>query len=422
MKTKAIGAFCTDIKDSARRIDEYGKLAFLHHSTYLGRAAEAFEKRALEKDERGDAVKSKIPKPIFWIPGDALWGLVLQEKNKSNHQTMVEAFARMLNTCAFGLSAATGEAETAGIELMEVRAAMLGGKVLGKKLESVRSTLYNGDSLNGCGRLQQEAGSNSIIFGVIFPTEEQEKDPLINLDVGVPAITFGELDEYHADTKLAHNDLRKCEPGCRLAIEVVEAPKGQRYIRFFSWPREIKGLKKVRIMATEVKMEIDYHKRGIRLREKMVGPWMRSSVTVNKSTREITLSQLVKLAEYCNLTLPREYQEDFVKILLPQTQGEDFSLYFRGKRGRPRPGKWQDELHYDEHKNCMIIDFKQISSCILPLYRVSDRNTVLLLQKKTVKKKKSLILREITDDRWKKYDDLGTFEDAWGICIKLSLD
>lgn len=417
-KLKAIGSFCTDIEKSVDRIDTYGNKAFEHHAAYIEKVAEAYGEQLKMQKSTQLSLKTQFRKSNFWIPGDALWGLVLKDFGKSDHDSIVISFTRILNACALGLSEAYNKALKLGIEQLKIRAAMIAGQVFGKELEDLGTVVHSGMSLNACGRLQQKAGSDYVILGFILPESDREQSPLVNLNLGIPVIEFYELEDHQDDIKKEYEELRTCKPACKLIVDVVKSDEGNRYVRFFSWPEEIRGIKKCWVIASKVKIEFvgDPNSRGVRLSENRIkgSKWYRVQSRVKNRSGNITLEELIDLLPQCPFELHANYKGDRAQVQIPHSPNQDFHFYFKGQRGVPRAGLKGKRTHH--------VDFQQDRFCYLPLENVTNRDTSLLIKSNITDDKKSLIFTEVSNNLRIGYDDLSDFVDSSGVCFEFIFD
>ena len=412
--SRAIGAFCTDIKNSVERIDRYGQEAFDHHAAYIETVAETYGKQMKIQKIISPGINTLIKNSNFWIPGDALWGVVFNEPGKSALDSMIASFARIMNACAYGLITAQNYASENNIDPLQIRAAMIAGQVLEKRLKELDSPLFNGNSLNACGRLQGDASANSIILGFSQPIEELDSGALVELNIGSPEVKVSDLHDCIAELIRNYPELRECRPGCKITLEVLNSATKENYIRFRSGPNHIRGLKGCNVVTTEVKLELDQNQRGIRLIEKNSGYWARATVQLENKPEKISLETLIKKVPQCEFTLPTVFASDHVIIHIPQSSGQNFKIFYDQNSRSPRAG-----INRRPDKQ---IDFSTDDFCCIPIYKASDKGNVLLIKGSVSENRNSLVLHEITIDIDRKYPDLSRFIDSAGSCAEFVLN
>ncbi|MFC2146686.1 hypothetical protein ACFLRT_04925, partial [Acidobacteriota bacterium] len=210
----AIGAFCTDIVESVIRIDKYDKRALEHHADYIENVAKMYVTQlTTDKDpEPSSNLQALFMKSRFWIPGDALWGLVYRDPDETAQTSIVNSFAKIINSCAYGLIKVYEKANALKIDHLKIRAALIGGQVLGREISGTNAVIYNGASLNACGRLQSETDSDSIVLGFAVPKDEPEPFNLVNLNVGIPEIELSALGKFILEPTIKFPELQFIQP------------------------------------------------------------------------------------------------------------------------------------------------------------------------------------------------------------------
>jgi len=416
LELKPIGAFCTDIRNSVKRIERHGDRALKHHSTYIEKVIEAYYRQLKIHKVTNSSIKTLVRNSNFWIPGDAFWGVVFEKPGKIARESLINAFTRVVIACAFGQVEAQKNALELDIEPLEIRGAMIAGQVLEKDLENIDSKLYNGSSLNVCGRIQNMADPNHIILGFVFPGNSSTTTILgkpINLNIGAPEMPFNELSECVKNLTRGIREFDLCKPGCELIFNAVRSAEGKKFLHFASFPGELRGLEDSSIIISTVKLSIDENQVGIRLTDGDAGSWCRSTVPLKNHPGQIKLEELVKWAPECRFTLPEEYKGEKVVIQVPKSSEKDFILKYSGTAPRPRAGIKRDKLHE--------VDFAIYRFCCIPLFN-ADINKFLLIRSNVNEKNKSLILHQISTEIEKTYNDLANFIDTAGECAEFVFD
>jgi hypothetical protein len=264
--------------------------------------------------------------------------------------------------------------------------------------------------------LQSETDSDSIVLGFAVPKDEPEPFNLVNLNVGIPEIELSALGKFILEPTIKFPELQFIQPGCKITLEVVIANDGKRFIRFYSMPKELRGLKKYRLLTTKVKLEVcNNHWQGLRLEENSEGNWNRSQVTINENLDRITLMDLLdKLEENC-FYLPEIYKNDNIIIQVPQDDNQNFTFNFKGNHFRPRAGKSRSKKDK--------VDFQTDPFCYFPIYKIDNyKDTILLIKSNTKNSRKSLIVQEVSTKALRKYDDLSNYADGSGTCAEFIFD
>lgn len=414
--TSYIGAFCTDIVESVDRIDKYGKKGLTHHSAYIRTAAEDYIRQLKESNMiKGKSLRSFFNGSDFWIPGDALWGLIAHYpednsgKEFSIHDSIVRAFTFTLRAFANGLIEAHKMAKELGIECLKIRGAVIGGEVLIEDLKGTGVRILNGSSLNVCGRLQGQLAPNSILLGFIVPDDpNNEAKGIAKMNLGIPEIKYSEICEHFHSPKSQR--YWHTSPGCNFELDVAESKNGEKFIRLLSLSEKIRGMQNCRILKTEIKYQIDTNMKGINLGFQKKGEYSRDTVGIQGKSNKILLDNLVSQNGKDFFVLPNLYK-DKVEINIPSNGHDSFTLVYKGNTNRPMAGS--------QRKKKKTINFAHDHYGIIPIYNAYlSRETILLIRNGSNTGEKSLKIYEAPYAVLADYPDLNLFDDNAFKCVK----
>lgn len=390
-------AFCTDIEESVTGIEKRGQQAFKQYCNYLKSVAEVFIPKLILANNKTE--KNKYINRYIWMPGDALWGIAATNKTIPFYIAILDSFARIIVSIAYGLTQTNLNLLDTTSSPITIRASSFVGEIFEEKLLNNTISLFNGRSLNACGRMQQYAEPNSLFIGFISKKNNlysrvNDEDELFNL--GLPEINFNDLRKnINNNIKNINNNINL---GCNISFDIVIDENDNNYLKFMTFPtRTLKGLTDTLILTSKVKFSINRINSGFNIESNPCGSYYRKEYSVNISDNQFSLYDLIALDK--NLKYLAEIytrKEDLIFFYNKDTKS--FIINFYGNNHRPR---------YKETK-IKKVDFLKHKYCLLPIYDTHigrNKDIVLVIQPDNHNKTIALVFKEI------QYNELNEIED-----------